>query len=164
MKRRGRRAATLLVIGVVALTATMAGFAYWTSTGESSGAVSTSSGSSWSVAVGAASGGPLTPNGPYQQVGYAVTNTSSGNQYLNGVTVSVANSDGSPWSSGTCDAGDFALNDGSAGASLVDTRLAGSFGASEAESATVYVQLVDNPAQNQNDCKGVNVPLRFVAS
>lgn len=164
MKRRGRKAATLLVTGVIALAAAAAGYAYWTTTGEGSGAVTTAGNTQWGVAVSPATGGPLTPNGPYQQVRYTVTNTSSGNQYLNRVTVSVANPDGSAWSSGTCSADDFSLNDGSAGASLVDTRLAGSFGSGEPESAVIYVRLVDNPAKNQNDCKSVPVPLRVVAS
>jgi len=38
-----------------------------------------------------------------------VNNPSAGNQYLTSVTVKVANADGSPWTSGTCNKDDFSV-------------------------------------------------------
>lgn len=161
MRRHKRRTAALLVVGAVALATAVAGYAYWTSTGVSTGSAATAADTPWQINVETATGGPLTPGGAAQQVRYTVTNTSSGDLTLNGVTVSVADAGGSTWSSGNCTSADFLLN---GSAPYVDTRLARTFTAGEAESATVTVQLVDNPAKNQNDCKNISVPLYFAAS
>ncbi len=161
MKRRGRRATALLVTGVIALTAAVAGYAYWTSTGEASGSVATGTTTPWEVTVSSASGGPLYPGGPAQTVQFNVANTSDSNQYLNGVTVSVA--DG--WSHAACTKADFSLNGEPAGSAHLNTALTDTYGPHSTSSvpATVQVRLVESGAP-QNDCKGVTVPLHFVAS
>jgi hypothetical protein len=163
MKRRGRRTATLLVTGVVALAAVVGGYAYWTSTGNGSAEATSDTSGPWAFKVAGPVGGPLSPDGPSQTFEYTVVNEGTGNQALAGVTVSVAEANGTSWSSGTCSAADFSLNGGAAGDPLVDTRLAQTFGPGGSDSATVYVQLVDTGA-NQDDCQGVSVPLYFSAS
>jgi hypothetical protein len=163
MKTRGRRAAALLATGVVALAAAAAGYAYWTSTGSGSAEAATDTNGPWSFEVSGPTGGPLAPDGPSQSFLYTVQNDGTGSQALSSVTVSVANANGSTWTSGDCSAADFSLNGGAAGDPLVDTRLAQVFGAGGSDSATVYVQMVDTGV-NQDDCQGVTVPLYFSAS
>ena len=82
------------------------------SSGSGSGSATVGTDTPWQVDVDAALGGPLTPGGPVQTVGYTVTNNSSGNQYLAGVTVSVdKNANGSAWDGpGNCSAADFSVN------------------------------------------------------
>jgi hypothetical protein len=163
MKRRGRRAAAFLAIGLIAVSATVAGYAYWTSSGSGSGSASVGTDTPWQVDVGAAAGGPLTPGGPTQTVGYTVTNNSTGNQYLAGVTVSVAESDGSAWDGpGNCSAADFSINGAAAGTPVNHTALSQTFGGGGSGSSSVTVQMVDTGG-NQNDCRLATVPLRFVA-
>jgi hypothetical protein len=92
------------------------------------------------------------------------------------VNVKVANADGTAWSSQTngskpaCTASDFQLSlDGgssfaAAGASVDDTSLAGSLAASAVTSdSTVTVKMRDN-GLNQDNCKGLTVPLYLFAS
>ena len=103
------------------------------------------------------------PGGPAQTVQYTVTNTGSGDQVLAGVTVSVANGNGSAWTPvGGCSAADFSVNGQAAGSPHLHTALAQTFGPGGSSSATVSVRLVETGA-NQNGCQGVNVPLYFVA-
>ena len=162
MKRRGRRALALLATGLIAVSVATAGYAWWSAAGTGAGAVATGTDTPWQVTTGAATGGPLTPDGPAQTVPYTVTNNSTGNQYLESVTVSVANADGTPWSTGTCDANDFRVVGAAPGAALVHTALQQTFGPGGSDSATVEVQLVDT-GDNQNDCKSAAVPLYLVA-
>ncbi len=162
MKRFGKRAWVGLAAIAAAAIAVVGGYAYWTSTGSGSGSVTVGTDTPWQVDTAAASGGPLTPGGPVETVGYTVTNNSTGNQALAGVTVSVANSDGSVWSSGSCSAADFSVNGAPAGTSAYHTALAQTFGPGASDSASVTVQMVDTGV-DQNDCRGLTVPLRFVA-
>jgi hypothetical protein len=163
MKRRGRRAAVLLVTGVIALSSAVAGYAYWTSTGTDSGAAAVGTTSPWQVDVSTATGLPLYPGGNVQAVQYTVTNSGGVDQRLNSVTVSVANPDSSPWAAGSCSAADFSVNGAAAGSPYVAAGLADLYGPGGSQTGTVYVSMVDTGA-NQNDCKGVTVPLYFAAS
>jgi hypothetical protein len=163
MKRRGRKAVALLAVALVAGSVTVAGYAWWSSTGSGSGTATTGTDTAWQVTAAAATGLPLAPDGPVQTVEYTVTNNGSGSQYLTSVTVSVANPDGSPWSVGSCNADDFRLVGAAAGASLVHTALQQTFGPGGSDSAAVEVQMVDT-GDNQNDCKNVTVPLHFAAA
>lgn len=163
MKRRGRRAAVLLVTGVVALSAAVAGYAYWTDSGASSGSASVGTTSPWEVTVSPATGSALYPGGNVQTVQYTVTNTGTVDQKLNNVTVSVANSDASVWTSGSCAAGDFSVNGATPGTPYVATGLADLYGPGGSQTGSVQVSMVDTGSV-QNDCKGVTVPLYFAAS
>ena len=163
MKRFGKRTLILLAVVGAAVFAAVAGYAYWTSSGSGSGSATVGTDTPWQVDVDAATGGPLTPGGPLQTVGYTVTNNSTGNQYLAGVTVSVANADGSAWDGpGTCSAADFSVNGAAAGAPYDHTALAQTFGPGGSSSASVTVRMVDTGV-NQNDCRLATVPLRLVA-
>jgi len=163
MKRRGRRAAVLLVIGVIALSASVAGYAYWTSTGTDNGAVGVASTTPWKVDVATATGSLLYPGGNVQTVPYTVTNTGDVDQKLTGVTVSVANPDGTTWTAGSCSAADFVINNAAPGAPYFHNALAGLYGPAGTGTASVQVTMVDTGA-NQDDCQGQSVPLYFAAS
>ena len=78
MKRlKHKKVAGLLVIALLALTS-VAAYAYWTSTGSGTGSATVGTDSPWQVDTDAATGGPLTPGGPSQTVGYTITNNSTG--------------------------------------------------------------------------------------
>ncbi len=129
--------------------------------------------------IGNASGGPMYPGGAagtYETETYTVNNPSAGAQKLNQVIISVANSNGSAWSSQAngakpaCSKNDFELSlDGStwasAGTSVTDTGIAADLGggASSAQ-RMVYIRMRDN-SLNQDNCQNLtNVPLYYSAS
>jgi hypothetical protein len=163
MKKFGKRTWIALVAVLAVAVAAVGGYAYWTSTGSGSGSVTVGTDTPWQVDVSPASGAPLAPGGPVQVVGYTVTNNGSGNQALSGVTVSVAESNGSAWDGpGNCSAADFSVNGAPAGTAAFTTALAQVFGAGGSSSASVTVQMVETNA-NQNDCRNAHPPLLFVA-
>jgi hypothetical protein len=190
------RTKRIVVVGVTAaLTLGIAGgaFAFWTASGTGTGAATTGSATTWSIGqVGPIEYGPLTPipagsivgystasPSPVETIAYQVTNTGNSNQYLTSVTISVANSNGSAWSTQAntnlpaCNANDFAFVDYNdvvqpVGAPLVDTNpgvvgFTYTVGSAENENGVFQIALVDNGA-NQNNCQNVTVPLYFVAS
>ncbi len=163
MKRFGKRTVVVLAVAVAASVAAVAGYAFWTSAGTGSGYASTGTAGAWLVTSQAPVGAALVPGGPAQTVQYTVTNTGSGDQVLGGVTVSVANANGSAWTPvGGCSAADFSVNGQAAGSPHFHTALAQTFGPGGSSSATASVRLVETGA-NQNGCQGVNPPLYFVA-
>jgi hypothetical protein len=125
------------------------------------------------------SGGPMYPaggTGTYETETYKVTNPSPGAQNLNHVVISVANSNGSAWSSQTngarpaCTKNDFELSlDGTtwaaAGASVTDTSIAADLaGGATSAQHTLYIRMRDN-GLNQDNCQGLtNVPLYYYAT
>lgn len=130
--------------------------AYWSSTGTGSGSATTGTSSNFAVSADAATGGPLSPGGPSESVAIHVNNPSSGHQSLHTVHVTVANSDGTAWTSvAGCSAADYTVNDPTF--SLQD--LAG--GATYDTSVTISM---NNLSSNQDGCKGATVPLYVVAS
>lgn len=181
MKRFSRMSRTkkLVAAGLtVGLTLGLAGaaFAFFTSTGTGTGSATVGTASAtWSVASTTATGGALYPDaaigtGHIDTITYSVKNNGSGTQSLNQVVISVANSDGSTWSSQTnmsdpaCDASDFSIDAQPVGQSDTDTSLAGSvLAGATATGGSVTIQMIDNGA-NQDNCQGVTVPLYFSAS
>jgi hypothetical protein len=171
-------AAIGLAAGLV-LGAAGAAFAYFTSTGSGTGSATVGSSANWTVGeTGSPSGGPLYPDpaiggANVQTDTYTVTNNDTGSQYLTSVQVSVANADGTAWSSQTnpllpaCTAADFSVGSAAVGTTWTDTSLAGTYTASgtpgDTASSTVTVELIDNHA-NQDNCEGLTVPLYFYAS
>src|SRR5437899_12756383 len=101
MSKRGRK--TKLAIAALALIAVGVGggmaYAYWSSTGTGSGSATTGTSTNFTIASSTATGGPLTPGGPSESVAFTVTNPSTGHQKLTSVVVTVANSDGTAWTS-----------------------------------------------------------------
>src|SRR5262245_12127674 len=161
------------IVGLIAVVAVAAmafgAFAYFTSTGSGTGSATVGTDSAWTVGQTGSSGAAnLYPDtaigsGSIQTKAYDITNPSAGHQNLTSVTVEVANADGSPWSSGTCDASDFSVGGAPVGTTYTDTDSAGNFAGNETRSDSVTVQMIDN-GLNQNDCRGLTVPLYFFAS
>ena len=164
MKRFGKRTLVLLAAVSAAAVAAVGGYAYFTSSGSGSGSATVGTDTPWQVTTAAATGGPLTPGGPVQTVGYTVKNNSTGNQQLSSVVVSVATSIGGAWDGpGSCSAADFSVSGAAAGATYTHTALAQLFGPGGSDSASVTVRMVETGA-NQNDCRNAVVPLYFAAS
>jgi hypothetical protein len=167
-KFTSKKGLVLLGVMVVAVAAAIGAYAYFTSTGSGTGSATVGTDSAWTVGQTGTTGPNLYPDaaigtGNIQTKSYDVTNPSAGNQYLTDVKVKVANADGSPWTSGTCSKDDFSVGGAATGATYTDTDSAGDFLAGETKSDSVTVQMIDNNA-NQNDCRGLTVPLYFFAS
>jgi hypothetical protein len=162
---------TLLLLGaaVVAIGLAVGAYAYFTSTGSGTGSATVGSDSAWTVGQTGSTGGALYPDptigtGNIQTKSYDITNPSLGNQNLTSVVVKVANADGSTWDgTGTCSASDFSVGGAPVGTAYTDTDSAGVFTGGETKSDSVTVQMIDN-GLDQNDCRGLTVPLYFFAS
>jgi hypothetical protein len=160
---RNRKLVALMATLALGATA-VAGYAYFTSTGTGSGSASVGTSTAWAVNTSAATGGPLTPGGPTETVGYTVKNNSSGNQKLANVAISVANSDGTPWISVTgCSASDFSIGGATAGATFNDIAQAADLAADATATGSVTITMVDRNA-NQDGCKNATVPLYLSAT
>lgn len=158
-QRTRTRGARVGVVGLVLLVGTGGGlgYAWWTATGTGAGSAGTGTHTPWDIDVDAAAGGPLTPGGAIQTVGFTVTNDGTGHQKLNSVTVAVANADGSPWTAvAGCSAADYSVSVSTA--PTYDDVAPGS-----SRTGTATVEMV-NAAGNQNACKDATVPLYFAAS
>jgi hypothetical protein len=148
-------------------------FGWWTSSGNGSGAASTGSSTLFVVTADSVTTNTLTPGGPTQTVGFTVHNPSTGHQHVAGVSVKVANTDGTPWSVTvgplTCDATDFQVSDAAAGAAKTfapDADLGPNSALNTADDYTnsVTVQLV-NKNSNQDACQSLTaVPLYVSAT
>lgn len=154
LKRKiGAAATAVAIIGGAGIAG-----AYWTSTGTGSGSAKAGTDGPWVVMTDTALGDPLSPGGPTQDVAVHVTNSGSGVQHLNAVDVSVADTatDGSPsaWTSGACSAADFTVV-----GELPDVDVLA--GATYDGTLTITM---DDTGVNQDDCKGVTVPLYVSAS
>ena len=164
---KSKKGLALLATMVVAVAA-IGAYAYFTSTGSGTGNATVGTDSNWVVGQTSLAGGPLYPDpvigtGNIETATYTVHNPSAGDQYLADVKVKVAMADGSPWTSGTCSKDDFSIGGAAVGTTYTDADSAGDFLAGETRTDSVTVQMIDNNA-NQNDCRGVSVPLYFFAS
>jgi len=154
--RTNKRLAVIVVAGALVVIGGGAAYAYWTSTGVGSGTATTGTSVEFVVASSAATGGPLTPGGPSQTVGFTVANPGTGSQQLSSVVVTVANADGTTWNSVTgCSASDYTI-----GTPVVSY---GEIAPSGITSGTVTITMDDDPV-DQDGCKLALVPLYFVAS
>lgn len=163
-------------VAALALGGTGVAYAYWTSTGSTTGSATTGTATAFTVHDDGNSGASLAPSndftgGPQQTVNFTVTNPGTGAQNVHQVTVSFK----SGWSNTktgssapACTAADFVLGSstsiatatpGAAYTQTVDNNLAA--GGSQAYSAKV--QMIDT-GLNQDNCQGVSVPLVFSAS
>jgi hypothetical protein len=169
--------ASVAILGVGSVVA----YAFFTSTGSGTGTASVGNATKWTVGEsGTPSAGPMYPDAAIgganvQTHQYTVTNGGSGSQYLTHVVISVANSDGSVWSSQTdntkpaCTASDFSVEGQTVGGSWTDTALAGDYTAGSSKTnGSVTIELIDNSTANQDNCQGLSgltgVPLYFSAS
>lgn len=161
-KKTARNSAVIAVAALAIGSGTA--FAYWTSTGSGTGAATTGTDTAWAVTVSAptATDGTstpplLVPGGVADRVAVQVQNTASGPQHLNGVTMTVANSDGTPWTAVPgCSAADYQVSTGAAVPS-------GDLAAGATASGWFTVQMVDSTS-DQDACKNVSVPLYVKAS
>jgi len=152
---RRKRIAVVLVSAALVLGGGGAAFAYWTASGTGTGSAATGVSEDFSITSAAATGGPLSPDGPSQTIDFTVTNDGSGTQTLSSVVVTVANSDGTPWTAvAGCSAGDYSVSS----AIPYGDILAGAD-----VDGTVTLTMV-NSGSNQDACQGETVPLYFVAS
>lgn len=146
-------------------------YAYWTTSGTGDGSAATGTSTPVTVAqlddsgtspvVGSDITG-LVPGGDAQTVSFRITNPVSTNQYVTSVAVSIVNPNGSVWSVGTsgpaCTAADFTIVQP---ASIATDLTPGDHDYTGAAGATIALK---DTSANQDNCKGVTVPLHFVAS
>jgi hypothetical protein len=195
MKRfiKSKKGIALLATLVVAAAAAIGAYAYFTSTGTGTGSATVGSASNWVVGETSHTGGPLYPDpapGGTNIVteNYSINNPGAGNQNLNSLTISVANSDGTTWKlcagetpststfdvSGNCTNGNFvgeapctkadiSLGGNSAGSDYSDTTDLGDYTAGQTGSNNIAVELIDN-GNPQDNCQGATVPLYYSAN
>lgn len=175
MKRFMKRK-VVVVASTVALVLGIGGaaFAYFTSQGTGTGTGVVGNAGGWIITASSPSG-YLYPEAPVgagpniETTGYSVENSGGGNQVLTSVTISVANSDGSAWSSQTdatepaCTAADFSVDAGNPGDAYVDTSLAGTYVGGQTNYGTFTLEMIDN-GLNQDNCQGLTVPVYFTTT
>jgi hypothetical protein len=148
----------------IAAFVTVGAYAYFTSTGNGSGSASVGTSTTWAVSTLSATGGPLTPGGPTESITYKVKNNSSGYQNLASVAISVANSDGTAWTSVSgCSKSDFSIDGAAAGQPYSDTAQAADLAPGATATGSITLQMVDS-GSNQDGCKSATVPLYLSAS
>lgn len=157
-KTTGRKKRIIITTAAMLAIGGGAAFAYWSSVAEQNAVVeSTNTSAEFTITVGALASNVLSPGGPTQSVSFTVNNPGSGVQKVNAVAVTVADEDGILWDSGAgCSHADFAITANT----LVATELLSGTSANGA----VTLQMINRPGVDQNGCKGVEVPLHFVAS
>jgi hypothetical protein len=151
-----KRIAAICIAVAVVVGGGGAAFAYWSSTGTGTGTATTGTSAAFTVTSSAPTGPALVPDGDPQSVAFAVANPSTGTLDLVSVDVTVANADGTEWlAESPCSAADYVVSN----ILTAYGPIAG--GANVA--GTLDISLVDTGA-DQDACKGVIVPLYFVAS
>ena len=156
--RKRRVTAVVAAVGIVAAGGGLA-LAYWSATGTGVGSATTGDSTDFTVTSTAPVGVPLTPGGAPQSVSFTVANPGTGSQSLSSVAVTIANGNGSVWTSngtGTgCSAADYTVGT----PVIAYGELPG--GADVTGTVTITMNDLDT---NQDICKGVTAPLYFVAS
>jgi hypothetical protein len=156
LMNRRKRVVTLVAAAGLTIAGTGVAFAYWTALGEGGGNATTGESVAFVIAQTDLDGEPLYPDGPAQTSTFTVTNPSEGDQTLNGVTVEVANADGTPWTTVVgCSQADYEVE-------LV-APVAGVIAPDESLTGTATVTML-NSATNQDACQGLSVPLHFEAT
>lgn len=152
---RGKKRTSIVVAAALVLAGAAAVFAYWTSTGTGTGTATTGESVAFTITTGTAEG-LLAPGSDGQVVGFSVANSAEVPQYLEAVTVELADEDGTPWvPTGTCDIADYT-------ATISTAPPAGEIAAGGSVDGFATVTL-ENTAVNQDDCQGQDVPLYFEA-
>jgi hypothetical protein len=146
------RTGTIVVAGTATLAlASGVAFAYWTSSGSSTGPAAAGTTSSVTIAqTGTITG--LYPGGPAQTIAIDITNPNAGAVTLAGVTATV---------SGTSDPGCTALDFAISGPVYGGGVIAGG-AITPASGATI--SMLNRTAVNQDACKGATINLAFAAS
>lgn len=157
-KSTTKRAAAVATGAALALVAGGVAYGYWTTGGAGTGSAATGNVSNV-VIKGTSSVTGLYPGGPAQALAGNFDNPNSGKVYVNQVTVAVDPTFSAKANAAltACTAADFTVTQPTATAAEVDSGTAkGSWtGASIA---------MKNLATNQDNCKGVTVPLVFTSN
>lgn len=155
MSRTKRTTISATVMATLLVAGAGAAFAYWTATGTGSGSATTGTTENFTI-TSSTVGDALTPGGSAQTITFVVTNPGAGIQMLTLITPTIANATAPfTFESGTCSAADYTLG-------AVDI-VYGEIAAGGTLEGTVTVTMI-NSASNQDDCKGVTVPVQFAAS
>lgn len=132
-----------------------AAFAYWTATGTGSATATAGDSANFTI-TSTVTGEALSPGGPEKTATFTITNPGTGVQKVQSIEVTVAGSDGTPWTAvAGCSAADFLVDN----LDFTPTELA----AGGSVTGTVTLQMV-NRDTNQDGCKNAAVPLYFSAS
>ena len=154
-KTAGRKKRIVITTAAMLAIGGGAAFAYWTSTATTDKTVqSTADSTAITISVGAFSAAS-SPGGPAQTATFTVANPGSGVQRVSSVAATILNADGTAWAAGTCSKDDFEVS-----TAVVPTELS----AAQSVTGTVTLKMINRVDVNQNDCKGVAVPLHFLAS
>jgi hypothetical protein len=185
---RSKRIRKLILIVAVVGGVAVAGvaYAYFTSKGQGTGSAATGTAPPFTVSSTADVAADLVPNttigtGTKDTIAYTVTNSSTGNERLTSVVISVGGSTGSSpnatetnWTATSganpaCNSASFsvggqAVGDGAtAGSGAYTVSPATTLAPSGVYNGTFTLQMIDNGA-NQNSCAGVTVPMFISAS
>jgi hypothetical protein len=158
-----------LTVGLIAGVSGLA-VAFFTAQGTGSGTGVVGNGGAF-VITAASPSGYLYPdtagsNKNVETTDYTVTNTGGGNAQLDQVTISVANSDGSVFTSTdvggdpACTAADFSIDGATPGTPFVDTSQAGIYAGGQQQTGSFTLEMIDN-GQNQDSCEGLTIPIYF---
>lgn len=181
MRRFFTKKRALVALGAIAaMVVASAAFAAFTSSGSGAGTASVGSdaGGSWAVSQTAPTGalypdpagtGSLVGNGAnVETLAYSVTNKAKGSLLLASVTATIANSDGSAWSSQdaakdpACTAQDFSINGKPVGQPATET-VSTDVNAGASTTGSFTIEMIDN-GSNQNSCQGVQPPIYYTAN
>ena len=158
-----RRAAGAAVAAILLAGGTMAAYAYFTGgSASTTGTAHTGSVSTWSVAVGTFSGGPVYPGSGTDSATYTITNTGNGNQALTSVAATVNSSSSDVTQSGTPVAGCLA-SWYTAAAGAPTPALNTAIAKNATATGTVSVTLTESNS-SQNPCKGINPDININVS
>lgn len=175
MKLLRKRVVVPAVISVVALAGAGVAYGFFTAGGTGTGSAQVGTTTNFVIAQTGGPSGNLYPDasvgsGPnFVTIPYSVTNAGKGDEQLGSVTVSIATTNGSTWSSQTdssepaCTASDFSIGAGTPGTPFVDSSLSGTFTGGQTVDFALSLEMIDN-GLNQDNCQGQSVPLYFVAS
>lgn len=153
---RAKKRIAIALASILILTGAAAAFAYWTSTGSGEGEATTGVSVDFEITSEPAVG-TIAPGSAGQTVDFTVSNPGEGTQYLTGVTVALAEADGTPWvPTGDCLIADYT-------ATISTAPPVGDILAGDTVDGVATVTLA-NTAVNQDDCQGQVVPLYFTAS
>lgn len=142
-------ALTFLVGGVA--------FAYWTTGGSGTGSAATGNTANITIVATSPAVTGLYPGAPAVDIAGKFNNPNTGKVYVGQVNVSVAAgfSAQADASKPACTSADFAITQPAATAAQIDAGNAvGSWSGAK-------IAMVNNPSANQDNCKGVTVPLSF---
>jgi hypothetical protein len=161
--KRSRKILVALGVGVGSLAIASAAFAYFTGgTASDTKTGHVGSTTTWTISVGAFSGGPVYPGAGTDSAGYTITNSGSGAQALTSVTAAVASNSGNITQSGTplvgCLASWFSAV---AGAPTPATGVG--IAPSGTATGTVNVTMSDS-GTNQNICKSATPDVTVTAA